>query len=67
MLEMTKQFLRRGFRKVLLWGYGWKPRKTIYLGEPVTQWRDPMSYVWVSEKAAMKLLRVNVMDEYDRR
>lgn len=55
-----------GFRMILLRGYGWKRRKTINFGEPVTQQRDPSSYVWGSGNAVMRLLLVQVMDEAKR-
>lgn len=67
MFEKVKHSLIHFSKMFLLWGYGWKPKKTIYFGKPSVQWRDPLSFVWVSEKAAMKLLTVQVMDEYNRR
>lgn len=67
MFESIKQRLINFFRISLLRGYGWKRRRTLYFGESSIQWRDPMSFVWVSEKAAMKLLTVQVMDEFQRR
>lgn len=67
MLDAIKQFFIKYTRSIMLLGYGWKRRRTIYLGKPAVQWRDPMSFVWVSENAAMKLLTVQVMDEYHRR
>ncbi len=36
-------------------------------GEPAVMWRDPFSYVWVSETAALKLLTVHAMDEFHHR
>ncbi len=67
MIDSTKQFLNHCVRVCLLRGYGWKPKKTISFGEPTVLWRDPFSYVWVSEKAALKLLTTHAMDEFNRR
>lgn len=52
------------FRTIILRGYGWQPRTIYYSGKPIFQWRNPASHVWVNEKAALKLLEVQVMDEY---
>lgn len=65
--ETIKLVLSHWFRVIILRGYGWQPRTTNRLGKPLLQWRDPRSNVWVFEKAAMKLLTVQVMDEYQRR
>ncbi len=67
MLETTKQFLIHHFRMVILRGYGWKCRKTNKFRNSAIQYRDPNTFVWVSEKAAMRLLMVQVMDEFQHR
>ena len=58
MLKDIKTTLKHWFTVIVLRGYGWRPRKTIYLGKPELQWCNPFSSVWVTEKVAMKLLRV---------
>ncbi len=67
MFDSTKQFLIHCARVCLLKGYGWKSQKTMSFGEPAVMWRDPFSYVWVSETAALKLLTVHAMDEFHHR
>lgn len=64
MIDKIRSFFSHGFSDVLLWGYGWKRRKTIRLSQPTTQWQDPFTGLWYGEKAAVRLLKVQVMDEY---
>jgi len=67
MFKNIKMTLKHWFASIVLRGYGWRPRKTIYLGEPTQQWRNPFSLIWVTERIAMILLRDQLMDEYKRR
>ena len=66
MIESIQQLVVKTIRAFVLRGYGWKRRKSIRLGRPTMQWRDPMSLLWYSEHTAMKLLKVQAMDEYRR-
>ncbi len=63
---MIQQNMNRWLRFLILWNYGWTPRRTTYLGSPVVQWCGSGSLVWVGEKAAMRLLTVQVLDDFNR-
>lgn len=52
---------------VLLWGYGWKYRREVHFGELAVQWRDPLSGMWYRQPTAMKLLKIQALDELDRK
>lgn len=67
MFENIVRVLNHVIRVIILRSYSWKSRKIIYLGKPAIQWRDPSTNVWVCERAAMRLLTVQVTDSYQRR
>lgn len=67
MLESIKRIAGKYFTSVLLWGYGWKSRECSHYDEYYSQWRDPFSGMWYRRPTAMKLLKTQVMDEYERR
>ena len=48
---------------LLLSGYGWRRRSWGCIGEPVIQWCDPHTGLWYSEKMAVKLLKIQLLDE----
>ena len=51
------------YKTLLLSGYGWRRRKWGCNGEPVIQWCDPLTGLWYSEKMAVKLLKIQLLDE----
>ena len=67
MTDKLSSFLSHWFFDVLLRGSGWKRRKTIRLSLPSYQWQDPFTGLWYGEKTAVRLLKVQAMDEYRHR
>ena len=67
MFEVIDDNLRRVYKMVVLWGYGWKRRKKIFNKVPVTQWCDPQTGLWYKQKTAIKLLKVQAMDQLKRK
>lgn len=66
MIDRLLQFLGQCLRSFMLWGYGWQRRSINMLSRHTYQWQDPVTGLWYREKAAVQLLKVNVMDEYRR-
>ena len=67
MFETIKTTLKHLFTAIVLRGYGWRPRRTIYRGKSTQQWRNPYWSVWVPERVAARLLRIQLLDEYEHR
>jgi hypothetical protein len=63
MITAIQNRIDKLYKGIVLWGYGWKSRKWSCNGEAVIQWRDPLSGLWYSEKMAVKLLKIQLLDE----
>ena len=57
---------RRLLKAIALWGYGWKRRKLKGSASYRIEWQDPASGQWYGEKAALKLLKVQALAEFER-
>ena len=67
MLKRLEQFFDHQFKSLILRGYGWKPEQRRRQGRMAVQWQDPLSLLWYSEDMAVKLVKIQAIDEYDRR
>ena len=67
MFEVIDDNLRRVSKMIVLWGYGWKRRKWMSNSVFITQWRDPHTGIWYKQKAAIKLLKIQAMDQLKRK
>ncbi len=63
MITALQQRIDHLYNATFLWGYKWKSRKWRCNGEPVIQWSDPFSGLWYSERMAVKLLKIQLLDE----
>lgn len=67
MFKFLQKTFHDFFTAVALKSYGWQSRRTLYLGSRITQWQDPYSSLWYSENTALKLMKVQALDEFYRR
>lgn len=65
MISALQKRIDQLYKAIFLSGYGWKSRKWRSNGEPVMQWSDPLTGLWYSEKMAVKLLKIQLLDELD--
>ena len=63
MFEVIDKNLRQANKIFVLWGHGWKRRTWMSNRMPVTQWCDPHTGLWYAQKTAVKLLKVQAMDQ----
>ncbi len=62
-IEIERKF-DHFFKATMLWGHGWKRRRWMSQRVPVIQWQDPLTGLWYGKKTALKLLRVQLLDEF---
>ena len=67
MFEFLHNLSQRLSNGCVLRSCRWQRRKSIYLGKKVIQWQDPLSLHWYSENTALRLVRVRVLDELNRK
>lgn len=48
----------------LLWGCGWKRRRSSSCEDAGFEWQDPMTGLWYGEQNAMVLLKAYALAEY---
>ena len=60
-----ERFINRLSTAIILKSYGWVRRKWRQNNEPVTQWQDPHTGIWYSNKAALKIAKVQALDQLD--
>ncbi len=58
-------WIRRCLKAFTLWGYGWKRRKRPESVSYRIEWRDPTNGQWHGEKNALRLLKAQVLAEYN--
>jgi hypothetical protein len=59
--------LTRVLKTLVLKGYGWKRRKQRENLCCRIEWQDPATGQWHGEKTALRLLKVSLLAEYDKR
>ena len=60
-----ERFINRLFTAIILKSYGWVRRKWMQNNEPVMQWQDPHTGIWYSNKAALKIVKVQALEQLD--
>ncbi len=63
MIQRIGRYIGQQLWRFFLWGYGWKRDRYSRLGIPVVRWQDPLSMLWYSENTALKLLKVQLIDQ----
>ncbi len=67
MFEFLQKKILGFFTAAALKSYGWQSRRTICPGGGTKQWQDPFSLLWYSENTALRLMKVQALDEFYRR
>lgn len=65
MISIIDNFLEHSYKALIFWGSGWKRRKQMLRRRWVLQWRDPQTGLWYSEKTALRLLKVQALEQLD--
>ncbi len=63
MIHRIGHYIGQQLWSFFLWGYGWKRDRYLRLGKSVIRWQDPLSMLWYSENTALKLLKVQIIDQ----
>jgi hypothetical protein len=64
MFTILGNYVRGVIRGLMLESYGWRRRKGMYQGRLTIQWQDPHSLHWYAEKTALRLMRVQALDQF---
>lgn len=67
MAYLIGRYIKQQLWGFLLWSYGWKRDRYLRLGKPVVRWQDPLSMLWYSEDPALKLLKIQVIDQLNQK
>ncbi|MEE9396102.1 MAG: hypothetical protein V3V31_03725 [Methylococcales bacterium] len=62
MFELIQRNIEHSWISFIFWGYGWKRRICNQLNGNYYQWRDPLSGLWYRQPAAVKLLRIQLVE-----
>jgi hypothetical protein len=56
--------LKQSLRAFVLWGYGWRRRQRCDNESRRIEWQDPITGLWYREKAAFRVLKMQVLADY---
>lgn len=51
---------------LVLRAYGWQRRSHSNFGRPAVQWKNPQTGLWYREATALRILKVDLIDPYNR-
>ena len=63
MLNLIDEHINQIKTAFLLWGSDWKCRKWMHHRQSIKQWRDPYSGLWYDKKTALKLMKMQALEQ----